>query len=71
MSSEAKNTSDPWAAVTFEGARNAQGKEWSELPVEERFRWLCEMSELIHDQAIAAGRIPPALNDQRWVDEMK
>lgn len=61
-----KNNEDSWAAATFEGARIAQVREWKELSVEERFSWLCEMSEIAHDLALATGCTPPALNRERW-----
>lgn len=65
-STQRERPEDPWDAVTFEGARRAQAREFRELSSEDRFRWLCEMSELIAEQARQAGRTPPALDPERW-----
>ena len=55
---------DPWKAGTFEGCRQAQVRENAQQPLIERLRWCCEMSELIRQRDIAAGRTPPAERDR-------
>ena len=57
---------DPWKAGSFEGCRIAQTQEMSQRPLIERLRWACEMSEVIRKRDLAAGRIPPALNPNRY-----
>ena len=57
---------DPWRAGSFEGCRIAQTQEIAKLPLIERLRWACEMSEVIRKRDLAAGRTPPALNPDRY-----
>ncbi|MEM7791391.1 MAG: hypothetical protein AAF546_08315 [Verrucomicrobiota bacterium] len=66
MMSETAEDPDPWEAGTFEGAKEAQKREDRNRSFHERLRWCCEMSELIRKQALAEGRVPPALRDDRY-----
>lgn len=57
---------DPWLAGSFEGNRVVQTRDMAGRPFIERLRWACEISEVVRIRDVAAGRVPPAMNPNRY-----
>lgn len=55
-----------WSAASFDGARVAQAREFATRPFIERLKWNCEMSEMIRLKCLKEGKIPPALDSDRY-----
>lgn len=66
MNNPQQPTENSWSAGSFEGNRVAQTRDMASRPLAERLRWACEMSEVIRIRDEAAGRVPPALNPNRY-----
>mgnify|MGYP007077437666 CR=1 FL=1 len=61
-----KDVNVNWDVGTFEGALKAQVNESKKLTVAERIEWVCEMSECIRELHIKQGKLPPALDPDRY-----
>jgi len=62
----AKDKDALWDTASFSGARVAQTREFAARPFIERLKWNCEMSEMIRLKHPKEGKIPPALDPDRY-----